>query len=345
MDAIEPDSEPPGKLPETIALDNDGDVVLSPGDGNTRLLVSSKVLALASPVFRAMFTGGFAESQNLSSASPREVPLPDDNEDAMTLLCKILHFDYRAPETVYLSDLVGFATVCHKYDCAASVKPWALIWLAPLLPLVGKGGYEVLLYVTLALNLAGAFRAVTKALIFERIHPIHMRIACAGHEFLMEELAAHIEQQRLGFRQILPWTFETAIQPFVELQLTPDGRGFPCIQFIIGEYWRALRQAGLWPLIFGLNLLAFSDILQKVEQLPEITSPVCERGCFCANPATRRDEITRTLQKKIRRVGERISGLCLECWIAEREVVFTRKAPCEKGHTACREVLIVTKEH
>lgn len=43
-----------------------------------RLRVSSKHLTLASPVFKALLRGGFAESEHLNAGLPAEIQLPDD---------------------------------------------------------------------------------------------------------------------------------------------------------------------------------------------------------------------------------------------------------------------------
>jgi hypothetical protein len=48
----------------TIALDNAGDVILQLGEVSLR--VSSKVLSVASPVFRVMFSPHFLEGETLS---------------------------------------------------------------------------------------------------------------------------------------------------------------------------------------------------------------------------------------------------------------------------------------
>lgn len=58
----------------------------------TRLRVSSVILASASPVFKVMFGPNFAEGQGHRTAGePREVPLHDDDLCAMTRLCRLLH--------------------------------------------------------------------------------------------------------------------------------------------------------------------------------------------------------------------------------------------------------------
>ena len=87
------------------------------------LLVSSNVMSMASPVFAAMFSSQFSEGQALekhrSTKKITKVPLPEDNAEAMTLLCRILHLQHDDKldchtEAATLKDL---ARACHKYDC------------------------------------------------------------------------------------------------------------------------------------------------------------------------------------------------------------------------------------
>lgn len=98
-----------------------GDVVLVFSD-HSRLRVYSVVLRLASPVFKAMFGPHFSEGQNLSAANPKEVPLPDDPPEAMTIICEMLHHHNRsgpAPKGVLLRAIV---TLVDKYDLVAATR-------------------------------------------------------------------------------------------------------------------------------------------------------------------------------------------------------------------------------
>ncbi|KAB5576349.1 hypothetical protein GE09DRAFT_1095428, partial [Coniochaeta sp. 2T2.1] len=59
------------------------------------LLISSKVLSVASPVFKAMFYGRFREGIELAESRVASVvyaqELPEDSADAMINLCFLLH--------------------------------------------------------------------------------------------------------------------------------------------------------------------------------------------------------------------------------------------------------------
>lgn len=109
------------------AIDPDGDVVLVLE--GAELQVSSKVLSVASAVFKAMFGPHFVEGSDLNGAGPRRVPLPEDDAGAMTILCNMLHHrSENVPTEPAPSDLEKLAVVCDKYDCTRVFAPWVRNW-------------------------------------------------------------------------------------------------------------------------------------------------------------------------------------------------------------------------
>lgn len=112
-----------------IVIDPDGDVMLVLNDG-TELLVSFKVLSVASSVFRAMFGPYFREGQNLSGTSPKRISLPENNAAAMATLCNVLHHRHDSvSKTPTETELVNVATACDKYDCSEALSLWSPIWM------------------------------------------------------------------------------------------------------------------------------------------------------------------------------------------------------------------------
>ncbi|KAI7277108.1 hypothetical protein KC335_g99 [Hortaea werneckii] len=69
----------------------DGDIILALPQ-NLCIRVSSAVLSLVSPVFKAMLGPRFREgSESRSSSQPKEISLPEDDGIAMKHLCLLLH--------------------------------------------------------------------------------------------------------------------------------------------------------------------------------------------------------------------------------------------------------------
>jgi hypothetical protein len=134
-----------------VVIDPDGDILLQlhqeqPSEdtpqGETvdkklevqELTVSSKVLSLASPVFKVMISGRFKESIELAekkaSSKSYALPLPENDAEATIILCRILHFSVndvpKKPTTVCLEKL---AFLCDKYQCLGAMKYCGSLWL------------------------------------------------------------------------------------------------------------------------------------------------------------------------------------------------------------------------
>ena len=109
--------------------DQDGDVILVVGTENPiSIRASSKVLGLASPVFKALFSPNFQEGSQLSSSNPRPISLPEDSPEAVEYLCYILHFQgYQ--ECTSLALFEEMALLCDKYVCVKAVYLWSKFWL------------------------------------------------------------------------------------------------------------------------------------------------------------------------------------------------------------------------
>lgn len=114
---------------EVVEIDSDGDVILEftssqNPSGKTHLLVSSKVLSLASPVLKKLFEWEYRGRRSNARAPPKHViPLPDDDLDAFTLICKVTHFKQDGvPSYVNPDLLVNIAVACHKYDCVPAIS-------------------------------------------------------------------------------------------------------------------------------------------------------------------------------------------------------------------------------
>ena len=125
-------------MTNSFDVDPGGDLVLKLGPVDEPILirVSSKVLSLASPVFAAMLSPRFAEGQALDDIkgmvdSTTTIDLPDDNPNAMSVICKTLHFQEDAAQRIsYQPDiLMGLAVICDKYNMLRALSSWSHIWM------------------------------------------------------------------------------------------------------------------------------------------------------------------------------------------------------------------------
>jgi hypothetical protein len=149
-----------------VVFDLEGDVILVLD--KKRLLVSSRTLALASPVFKAMFSSSFKEGvqSRQTSDMPFVLPLLEDDPDALALLSGILH--HQAHEILHepdISHLESLAFVCDKYQCFNVVKYQGTVWLEQLLKRNVAEDLSRLLLVAYVLDLPECFSKISWELI------------------------------------------------------------------------------------------------------------------------------------------------------------------------------------
>ncbi|KAI0483772.1 hypothetical protein F4859DRAFT_474091 [Xylaria cf. heliscus] len=98
-------------------------------------VVCSRTLSRASPVWKKLLYGGFAESKPscASSASDWVVELPDDNPKAMATILNIIHSRFtsipRITDLINLEDFYQLTVLTDKYDLTAILRPWAPVWM------------------------------------------------------------------------------------------------------------------------------------------------------------------------------------------------------------------------
>ena len=133
----------PAELAQVKELDPDGDVIIScqaPSDdlnleSNVRFRVSSKILSLMSPVFKALLSSSFKEgTYPRSTETPLDLPLPEDNTNAISALLHIAHMkssliDRDSPKDFITEVLDPLIVVADKYDCGQVVAAHYGEWL------------------------------------------------------------------------------------------------------------------------------------------------------------------------------------------------------------------------
>jgi hypothetical protein len=118
-----------------VQIDPDGDIAfeLSNPNGKTQLLVSSKVMSLASPVFARMFKSQFIEGLNTqpTPTTTRVIALPDEDEEAFTLICNSLHYRLGSSwPTLSVTCLENVAIICNKWDLVGAMSFSSETWLS-----------------------------------------------------------------------------------------------------------------------------------------------------------------------------------------------------------------------
>ena len=124
--------QPSDQVIDREIIDEDGDILVQ--TSSKELLISSKILTLASPVFKAMFNSKFLEGSTIRSVqNPLELPLPDDDPDALSVLFHTLHFSSKRKFLKLGADLhLDVAQLSDKYECTTSISGESGRWLRSL---------------------------------------------------------------------------------------------------------------------------------------------------------------------------------------------------------------------
>lgn len=103
-----------------------------------RMLVSGKHLEIASPIFKTMVQGPFAEGKADPSGF-RLITASDWDPEAFQIILTIIHgYNRDVPRALSLEMLVKVAMIVNYYDCLESVEPYTDIWLEALKPQLPK---------------------------------------------------------------------------------------------------------------------------------------------------------------------------------------------------------------
>ena len=134
------------------------------------LVVSSKVLCLASPVWKAMLKSNGHFKEAILSAGVREVHLADDDPDALLLVLRIAHLQFRDITSEPTFDqFLNIALICDKYDIVPLVQPWLPNWIGWLKPMMHHPGYEEWLFIAWTFGEARDYEKLASLLVSQVI--------------------------------------------------------------------------------------------------------------------------------------------------------------------------------
>jgi len=118
-----------------------GDVKISTREKLKMFLVHSVILGNCSPVFAAMFSGDYSETVGMSSATPKDIELDDESDEAMQMLLAAMHC--REIDFKPVCKSVYHLWILHdKYQCTEAICP-ALAKMAAEVKTLTDLQYEV----------------------------------------------------------------------------------------------------------------------------------------------------------------------------------------------------------
>ncbi len=287
-----------------IIIAKRGDVMLKLGrDDSTgcKALVSSTLLSVISPVFQAMFQGPFSESRALSVSSPPTIPLKDDDQQAMLLICRIAHFQTsELPNLLRPIVLADFAVACDKYQCADAVQAWSKVWIAKALAVLSSDDFDKILFVTYVLDLPEEFEQATLTLIRNRTPDVNFFVASHGHELLPSSLFLKLWSEKRN----------SELRVYNLLHTATSGLGnCDATKAIIGGLIVRLREAGVWP----IKVSCVGELYTRILQMGHVEKVNCPKTASCYYCSRSAPDIKNLILEGVRQIDGSMKGFCLDC--------------------------------
>ena len=152
-----------------IIIDAQHDIILRLIGGD--LLVSSKVLSLASPVFEAMFKPHFKEGveHHLQLKERPVINLPEDDLETTTLFCQVIHHrSHDIPRIPSPHCLENLAIFCNKYICGGALVSYGTLWLQRHSGPLSMEDLSRLLLFAYVLDLPESFATVSREMLLQQ---------------------------------------------------------------------------------------------------------------------------------------------------------------------------------
>ena len=190
-----PQPDPSADLRRTFVLHDGGDALLliGPEENCQPVLVSKTVLALASPVWKAMF-----DRRQWAESTATEIPFPDDDAEAMLIVLRIAHLRFAElplKSGLSLEDLLHLAVICDKYDVVQLVRPFLNLhqWHEGLVPNVKArvNCHPSWLFIAWTFGWSDIFDSLAEYLtLTTSLNSDNLAICGAGEELSPEEMPA-----------------------------------------------------------------------------------------------------------------------------------------------------------
>ncbi|CZR52490.1 uncharacterized protein PAC_02367 [Phialocephala subalpina] len=258
-----------------IIVDPNHDIVLRLNGYD--LLVSSKVLSLASPVFEAMFKPHFKEGveHHLQLGEPLIIPLPEDDLEATTLFCQITHHRSRdLPRTPSPLCLENLAIFCNKYICAGPVASYGILWIQRHSGSQSIEDFSRLLLLAYILDLPESFAAVSREMLLLKSGLFTSLWVVDNHPVTHGDLLGEFNKRKRALFKDL----QKGIIGLASRMATYDCEN---VTKANGRYLHSLKKCGLFPCEDSFEAQSFSTIIEKASQFQSYRVERCGVRCNC----------------------------------------------------------------
>ncbi|KAI1486911.1 hypothetical protein F5X96DRAFT_652594 [Biscogniauxia mediterranea] len=303
---------PLSQQPKKVVLDPDGDLSFLVGHNQPEaswglmteepiiFVVCSRTVSRASPVWKTLVYGVFAESKrpNTSNSSEWLIELPEDNPKAMSTILNIIHSRFenlpRISDSINVVDLYHLTVLTDKYDLTTVLRPWATSWMQSLHdsndyganpPSHASANLRRHLWIAWELGDLDHLRKAAKEMILtdtgdiSRSKPGDITSNLTSHILDIPGLEDMVRKERLrGIKSLLK-PFKDLIDRLLQQPDTPGhktvcstidyfGSSKNCDAAMLGVVIRSLSWAGLWPIPeTSLFLGSMRDLATKLKFL------------------------------------------------------------------------------
>lgn len=315
-----------------IEIDPEGDVQLqlsSGEDDNRQLLVlkvASKTLALASPVFKKMLNSSFEEGIAKATKGSVAIPLPEDDAEAMTIICRALHnINDLVPEQLSSTLLEEIAVLCNKYDCARALMAHGNVWIRSGLDSSPSSlDLDRLLFAASVLDIPAAFAKVAWDFVLARVERI-IDLEVGLPALFPDQILRELDHMKDELHQKLINALEIPLKAFL------TSRRCPASERVALQYLQNLHGSSLWPIGHLFQKASLSMILTRIQELAEPNIQKCEIPNWCkVCQLTSEPKFKEGLLKKTEEILNARPRLCLDCLKSEKQTL--KEGKCRIKH-------------
>lgn len=257
-----------------------GDVLLSVAQANGMtipLLVSSKILSISSPVFKAMLSAPMLEGQE-SEDGLRHVTIEDPYMAVLTIMRAIHLQGPEVPMTLSFAELRDVAIVTDKYDMLRALTPWIEIWSRRYIFSTHSSGFEDWLFMSWAFKKEEIFIRET-AYWIPRTYYVDGKFTTGEIDYIWRLPQGIIERMEDERRRLADALMEVAYSEFEALKGSSDlcrqsstyARCVYCNDLNLGQIIRRLIKARMYPEKAQARTLTVEEIARALvhEDVPQ----------------------------------------------------------------------------
>ncbi|KAG5807468.1 hypothetical protein H9Q74_008301 [Fusarium xylarioides] len=231
-----------------------------------RVLVSGKHLELASPIFKTMLTGPFAEGK-ADSLGFRLITASDWDPEAFKIILTIMHgYNRDVPRSLSLEMLVKVAMIVNYYDCLESVELYTEIWLEGLrseVPTIYGRDCILCLFISWVFSEPTMFQNMTELALR------HSQKLIETEDFPVP--ADILEGIDIARQSALAETFSAIYELFDRLQEEEEECSFECSSMLLGVLTKELSKHGILhprsaPPFDGFSIEGFKEMINDLKR-------------------------------------------------------------------------------